>query len=365
MANNTATTTDAVQCLTCKIVDEYVSLANNFTQDLSQALLLPMYTLFISLVGLWVVIQGIRLILCHTDLLKVAHEFLFVSIAALLLSGQGPVLVNEIFSITLQTMGAASSVALMVGMKENAVTVDYNSIGGGLHALMLTAENAIMKILQIGVAISSTTSVFEPLQWIYALLLIVPYFILWIAYFAQVVVSIFRIMILAILSPFMMLGFGFGWGRDMLKNGMRTVISSFIVLFTSTAVIGVLLYAISSFELDSQKMETTTIREFASITNVRFLLTVAMGWLGTAFMTEATGLANSITGSNFTNNAAGTIVAGALGTAAAVSQAPGVGGAQGLIGKAMSGAFYGAGKGVGAGIETSKRVDELIKKMKK
>jgi len=354
------TTTKIADCFTCTIVDEYVNLAIHFTQDISELLFPGMLALFMSLVSLWVVIQGIRLIITRTTPGDVAEQFIYVMIAAVLLGGQGSELVNAIFVASLQTMGAAASIALQVGSPDSLSAMPDMTVGGGLHALMMTAETAIKDIIGMGVVIASSWTITTPLQILYALILIVPYFILWIVYFAQVVVSIFRVMMLATLSPFMILGFGFGWGREMAKGGVRSLISSFIVLFSSTAVIGVLLYAIESLNIGEADGQSA--RDIASLDNVKFMLTVAMGWLGTAFMTEATGLANSITGSNFTNNAAATVVAGAAGTAMALSKAPGADALKGELGNRagnfMGNAAYGAGAGAG-------HVAELIKKMKK
>ena len=336
-------------CFTCDIVNEYVNLANQFTQDLSQALVPAMWLLFMSLVGLWVVIRGIQLVLVQTTIMDFGKEFIFVIIAAVLLSGQGPELINMIYEAALGTMGSAASIALIVG-KHAPIATDTTTLGSGMVELVRTAETAIMKIFSLAWRIAAAWSITTPLMVVYALILIVPYFILWVAYFGQVVVSIFRIMMLATLSPYMMLGFGFGWGRDMAKSGMKAMISAFIVLFASTAVIAVLLYALDNLGIDG----TTTddgIRALADITNPKFMLAVAMGWLGTAFMTEATGIANSITGSQFTNQAVATIVAGAATTALALGKSPG---AQALTselqhraGNFVGNAAYHAGQGAG------------------
>ena len=52
------------------------------------------------------------------------------------------------------------------------------------------------------------------------------------------------------------------------------------------------------------------VRELADILNPKFMMAVALGWLGTAFLFEATGIANSLTQSQFTNAAAATVVGG-------------------------------------------------------
>ena len=342
--------TDKIEtCFTCDIVSEYVNLANQFTQDLSQALVPAMWLLFMSLVGLWVVIRGIQLVLVQTTIMDFGKEFIFVIIAAVLLSGQGPELINMIYEASLGTMGSAASIALIVG-KHTPIAADTTTLGSGMVDLVRTSETAIMKIFGLAWRIAAAWSITTPLMVIYALILIVPYFILWVAYFGQVVVSIFRIMMLATLSPYMMLGFGFGWGRDMAKAGMKAMIAAFIVLFASTAVIAVLLYALDNLGIDGTTSDDG-IRALADITNPKFMLAVAMGWLGTAFMTEATGIANSITGSQFTNQAVATIVAGAATTALALGKAPG---AQALTselkhraGNFVGNAAYHAGQGAG------------------
>ena len=50
-------------CFTCGVVNEYVTLANAFTQDLSTVLVDPLWVIFLSLAGLWIVIHGIKMVL--------------------------------------------------------------------------------------------------------------------------------------------------------------------------------------------------------------------------------------------------------------------------------------------------------------
>ncbi|MBF0251731.1 MAG: hypothetical protein HQL35_14005, partial [Alphaproteobacteria bacterium] len=344
-------------CLTCGIIEQYVNLANHFTQDLSKLLVPGMWKFFIALASLWIVIQGIRLALTRTTINDVAEQFIFVCISGFLLGAQGSDLIDMIFVASLKMMGAGASLALQVGSPEPLSATADLSVGGGLHALMQTAEKAITTIIHLGFQIAQSWSITTPLQIIYALILIVPYAVLWIVYFVQIVVSIFRLMILATISPFMMLGFGFGWGRDMAKGGIRSVIATFIVLFSSTAVIGLILYAVKSLQLSS--LETEQVREIASITNVSFMVAVAMGFLGAAMLTEATGLANSIVNSSFTNNAAATVVAGVAGAGYALLNSPGADGLKGVMGKGASGAAYGAGRGVG---HINQMAEELYQK---
>ncbi|MBL4614294.1 MAG: hypothetical protein JKY27_05410 [Magnetovibrio sp.] len=272
--------------------------------------------------GLWIVIRGLQLAAFHTTIRDVTKEFMFVIIAAILLSGQGPELVNTIYSASLNMMGSAASVALAVGDQSDTAATAVNGtvpLGSGMKTLVCTAEEGVTNVFIMGSMIAKSASLTDPMPYLYALVLVLPYFLVLIVYFSQVVVSIFRVMMLAVLSPFLMLGFAFGWGRDMMKSGVKTLIAAFMVLFGSTAALAVMLYGISSLDIGVDPTQES-VREMASITNPDFLLALAMGWLGTAFMTEATGMANSIAGSSLTNTAAGIITAGATATTAILSK---------------------------------------------
>ncbi len=357
-------------CFTCDIVSEYVGLANQFTQDLSSALVGPMWVLYLSFAGLWIVIQGLRLVMGQTTLADIVREFMFVMIAGFLLSGQGPELVNNIYSAALSMMGSAASIALQVGdlgTTANATASGAIPLGEGMTALVRTAEEGVTDVFRMAGSIAGSATLTDLMPVLYALVLVVPYFLVLVVYFSQVVVAIFRIMMLATLSPYLMLGFGFGWGRDMMKAGVRTLISAFMVLFGATAALAVMLYGVKKLDIGAATEES--VRAMASIDNPTFLLAVAMGWLGTAFMTEATGMANSISGSSLTNTATGVITAGASASAMALKNNPA---SRFLGGSAMDmttgGAAWGASKlaqgaGYGAGA-AAQQVQDLVNKAK-
>lgn len=373
-----AETDKFAKCFTDDIILEYVRLANEFTQDLSTALISPMWSLFSALAGLWIVIEGLRVITFRTTIEDVAKEFFFVIIAAFLLSGQGPELVNSIYSAALSMMGSAASIALQVGNDTDTTLTTVNGLvplGDGMKTLVCTVEGGVTQVFNMGSLIAKSASITDPMPWIYSLILIVPYFLVLVVYFSLVVISIFRIMMVAVLSPFLMLGFGFGWGRDMMKSGLRALISTFMILFGGTAAVAVMMYAVRSLDIGDVTQED--VRNMASITDPKFIVTLAMGWLGTAFMAEATGMTNTITNSSFTNTAAGIITAGAVATSAALIKNPATQGAAGLIGAGAAeaggnflhntakGAGYAAGVAGAAGGHMANQVGELIKKMKK
>ena len=309
-------------CWTCPIVKQYVDTAFEFTQSAAGVLLEPMYLLFGTIAGLWIVIQGLRLIFNTTTWDDIFKQSIFVFIAAILLGGQGPKLASAVFEVSLATMGSAAAVALEVRgerkeiqrIRSNGGSVPFEA---GMLALVGAAEEGIGGVIKTGWSLMSDTAWHDLRPKILAIVMIVPYFLVLIVYFSQVMVSIFRVMMIAVLSPFLMLGFGFGWGRGMVTAGVRTVLSSFMILFGATAALAVMVFAVGDLKIGEYlaKLDTVPSEELYS---GKFLLAVAMGWLGTAFIAEATRIANSITGSVLDNSAAAIVTAGAVGTAAGV-----------------------------------------------
>lgn len=303
-------------CNTCTIVESYVELANSFTQEISSALVLPMQIIFLSFVGIWIVVQGYRLVLTRTTIQDVGKEFIHVVIAWMLLATTGPDLVNNIFNVALKTMGAAAAVALRTANKtQDWPAPNSSSIGAGMTDLVSAAEQGVTGVFGMAQSIAESAAWNNWLPVVYALVLVIPYFLVLIVYFSQVVVSIFRITMLATISPFLMLGYGFEWGRPMAMKGLNTLLSSFMVLFGATLALAIMLFGVTSLDIAAPQ----AVDGMSNILNPSYLVAVALGWLGTAFMTEATGIANSITGSALSNTAAGIITAGAAGSAAAIA----------------------------------------------
>ncbi len=320
-------------CWTCAPVQEYVKLSSDYTKDLSSALIEPMQILFMSCVTLWVVVAGLKLVMAATSPTKIAQEFFFVAIASVLLSTQGPTLVEDIYRVSLLIMGGAAEAALSVAASTSQSSSEFT----GMVALVERAEKSVSTVFTIAANIATAGSALNPILYVYAIILVVPYFLLIVIYFAQVVVAIFRVMMIATLAPFLFLAFAFGWGRTMAISGLRTLISTIIVLFACTAAVSVTIYGVNGLDLDNTDIP---IEELASITNARFLLILALGWLGTAFLTEATSIANSIAGTLLSNTAAGIITAGTVGTAMAVAK-----GTYGSLNPMTIGARYAGFKG--------------------
>jgi len=319
------------------VTGEYANLANQFTQGLSEALHGPMWILFGAFAGLWVVIQGLRLVVFRTTIIDVAQEFVFVMIAATLLASQGSSLVNTIYSGSLSMMGGVASTALEVAPQDGGAFATVNGgvpLESGMVSLVCTAQSAVKKVLYMGSYISQTGSLTDPMPWFYALALVVPYLFVVVVYFSQVVISMFRVIMLASVSSFLMLGFGFGWGRDMMKSGVKTLLSAFMILFGATAALAMLIFGINSLDI-GENPTLESVRAMATLDSPEFILAFLMGWMGTAFMTEATGMANSIAGSVLSNTGVGIITAGATATAGMLTKNPAT---TALMGGAATGA---------------------------
>lgn len=309
------------ECILSETVDLYVNLSTNFSQDVSTALTVPMQTIFLSMVGLWIVIQGYRVIMAFITPLDIIKDFVFVFIAWTLLNMQGPELVNDIFSSALQVMGSGASVVMDTASSNNKVTGNFTPDGlAGMSGLVCYTETAMQNVWGVATSIADQTTLTNPLPLLYAIVLVLPYILVVVVYGAQTLVSIFRVLFLATISPYLMMAFGFGFFRQEAISGVRTLLASFLVLWAATISVAVLVYGVSEVSQDLQD-NIMNADEGISIFNAKYLLVLVLGWAGTALLTEATGLANSITKSSLTNTAAGVMSAGMIGTGMAVAKA--------------------------------------------
>lgn len=294
-------------CVTCESVDKFTGLANSFTTNLADALENPIRLLFVALLGLWVVISGYKLSIRPSALPEIIQEFLFIGIASALVAGHSGAsgLISSTYEAALSIMGGASEVAFKVAAGNSSFSSDQE----GMARLMAVIENIVIaKVFKATIAIISSGSALNPMNWLYAVIFVLPYMLLLFMYFAKVVVAMFRVLLIAVFSPFLCMCFAFNWGRPMAVSGLRTLLSSIMVLFAATAAVSITLYGVQA--LDFSPDGIGRIKDFASIENPNFVLAIILGWLGTALMTEGVAIANSITGSLLTNTAAGIITAG-------------------------------------------------------
>lgn len=311
------TTADlAAKCWTCDPLKAYVDLSQDFVDRLSDVLQAPMLMLFASFCGLWIVVSGIKLALRMTDLNKIIEEFVYVSITGVLLGSLGTSLISSIYSSAISIMGGSSAAVFSLAAKVES------SGYSGLVSLAANGEQAVYKVFQAAGAIVSAGSLYRFVLYVYAVLLVVPYFLLVVVYSSQVVVAIFRATMCGVFGPFLFMAFAFGWGRDMAKSGAKTLLASVVVLFASTAALSLTIYGVNKgITFNPADLTGEALNKFASVSNPDFLVILFLGWMGTALMTEGTSIANSIAQTALTNTAAGIMTAGVTGSAALLGKA--------------------------------------------
>ncbi len=94
----------------------------------------------------------------------------------------------------------------------------------------------------------------------------------------------------------------------MVVQALKSLLAAYMVLFGATLAIGLVLYAVAALQLDGY------VDASGDLQDMKVIVPVVLGWMGFAFVTEATGMANSITQSQFTNSAVAALTGGALAT---------------------------------------------------
>jgi hypothetical protein len=312
MAGESATITPdlSTTCWTCKPLQTYVDLTQDFVDRLSDALQTPMLMLFASLCGLWIVVSGVKLALQMTDKSAIIKDFVFISITGVLLGSLGASLISAVYTGAISIMGGSSGAVFTLAASAQS------SGQSGLVELAANGEQAVFKVFQAASAIARAGSAFNIANYLYAFILVLPYFLLVVAYSSQVVVAIFRATMVGVFAPFLFMAFAFGWARGMAQSGSKTLLAAVLVLFASTAALSLTIYGINAvIEVDPATLTGQELNKFASISNPEFLVVLFLGWMGTALMTEGTSIANSIAQTALTNAAAGIMTAGASASA--------------------------------------------------
>ena len=134
----------------------------------------------------------------NEDPFKFIGNLVYIIIASILLGGQGVSLIETVFKTTLDLMSSSAAVAFEVA-GQKPISSNYT----GLAALAASGETAIAQVFYIAGSIAKSGGLLAVVNIVYAIVLILPYFLLMIAYSAQVVVCIFRLMMLATFAPFL------------------------------------------------------------------------------------------------------------------------------------------------------------------
>ena len=299
-------------CLSCEIIESLGDLGAKLAQNASDELSGPISMIFMAISGVWVIIAAIKLALKQWELQMIVPEVFFLVFSLSLIIGNLDGLLMPAYEAMLSLMTGAAQTVFAAGGTE--VSSDYE----GMSALMVVVEKGIKTVFDIAGTLMATYA--PPLAYqILAVLLVLPYVVLFCMYFSQILVAMFRLMMLALLAPFLVAAFGFPWGRPMAFAGLRTALGAVMVLFAATAAVSLALSGIHTLEIDEIE-NMGLVKDFATLGNAKFLLMILMGWLGVALMMVGTELANSIVGTLLTNAAAGMMTAGMTGTALSLAK---------------------------------------------
>ena len=302
-------TLDKIECITCDSLDLYAELSKGYIEAVSLALYDPVLTVFASLVGLWVVVSGLQIWLAMVSPVHIMRDFLGIIIAFGLLTAQGGEFVSNIYESSLDLMGGAALIAFTVG--PNAPPLESD----GIRGMMEATENGVSTVFIAAYDVIADGNFLSPTSYLYAFLLVLPYFAVIALFFSKIVVSIFRLIMLGIFAPFLIMFFAFGWGRGMAIAGLKTLLAAIVVLFAAAASVGLLLYGVGIILGDGSSLGA----DGSDLLETKYLTLLILGWVGTALMTEGIGLANSITEATLSNVAAGIISAGIIGSGVAAS----------------------------------------------
>jgi type IV secretion system protein TrbL len=318
-------------CFSCSTIRLYLDKSEDFTDRLADALQVPMLTLFASLVGVWVIIIGIRFLINPGSAKNaVADNVLNLLIASILLGGHANGLISQAYTAALATMSGAATIAFEVG------GVPAISGYSGLEGLIATLEQAIYKVLQVCAAIAKEGGMTDLGPIVYSILLAIPYIGMLALYIGQVIMALFRIIAITAMSPILALFFGFSWGRQMTASGVKFFISSGLILFGCTLAMGFALAGVDSLNMDNAEDASAA---WTSLNNGELVVVLIMGITGIVLMLEATSIANAIVGGFLSNNGASSIAGGMSGAAQAAGNAAGTAG-KNFIGNAVD-AFQG------------------------
>lgn len=298
--------------LSARIIQEFVDLANEFTTDLSIVLIPGLQSIFIALVGIWAILSGVKVMFGTVNVRDFFKDFMYVCISYLLLFSQGKTLVYTLFNTAFSVIGSAASMVINSGAK-----LEDTPEASGFASLAISVEEGMSQVVHMAMSIAAEWSVTNPLTILYAVALILPFILLLLGYMSQIVIAIVRLILLASFSAYLMLAYGYEWGREMAKEGIKTLLSTFIVLLGSTVAVSLVIYGVTRLEIGKTgSLDVETV----SLADPAYLFALLIGWLGTALMVEGTAQANSISKSALTNNAAGIMTAGVAGTGYALAK---------------------------------------------
>ena len=302
-------------CFSCHLMGKYTDLAAGYVGDISMILSPIMLDLFNSTVPFWIVVTLIFVQIKHWTWTRFFQHlgFVFVTYQVFMLNQDD--FISYIYHTALEIMGQTATLALLGGVDLQIYTTQSYAASGMVN-LVYTVEEAIEPITELAwIMMEDTAGVFFPgLGFLLGLFLIVPYFFVLTVYFSKVAVAVFRVMMLAMFAPVIIYFSAFSFGKDMWKSALKTLLASIMILLACTAAIAMLMYGAQNIVTELKP----TGKDFFTEHKLDVLLLILLGLMGTAFMAEANGIANSLAGTVLSNAATAIMTGGVAAGGAAV-----------------------------------------------
>ena len=326
--------TDFLDCISCDSIRLVSDVADKFVNQMSVALAGPVQLLFMSLAGVWVAISAVKLMVGSIDPRKLVLETFFVILSFGLLQSQGVDLVKNVYKVSL-------------GIMANTSTVAFNLTGhidvrddAGLAKLAETAESGFGTIFKVSIHYFTDAGWLNPMKkFLFPALLFFPYLYVIVVFFSKIVISMFRLMMIGVFSPFLVMALGFPWGMPMARAGLNTIIAAIAIMFAASAAFGLLIFAV---HITTQDLINVNLNE-PTLASGPYLAIVALGFAGGALITEAIGIATTLTSGRLDNSSSAVLSAKAN-QPLAIAKGLGRSGALGVKGMVVAAAINAIGK---------------------
>ncbi len=310
--NNAKSAADA--CFHCDALQGYVDQTTSFTNDLSTVLQDPMTTIYASSGLLWIVVTFSLYGLSLTNEGKISKEFITILGAGIVLHTCTPQAITGMYSLCLVIMGGLAGKCFDT-LRGGLDTTGYD----GIVALAAQSQHAMGKVFDLVMALWSSGSALDPRNPFYAILLGLPYGVIFVTFSAQIIIAIFRAFLVSLFGPYVFFAMAYSWGFPMLLQAARLFMSATIVLFSSTACMVLTIYCVEGVSINTG-MKGPELDTFASLTNPDFFILLFVGLAFAALHFEGVGIANSLCQTMLTNTAAAMMTGGSAAAGLAIAK---------------------------------------------
>lgn len=268
-------------CYTCAVAEAYLANTSGFIERLLGAVQGPMQVLFIAMAGVWLALLGLRLTLNTANFIEFGKDAVFLLIGYGFLEGLNTQFVTAIFEATINTMYGAA--ARMIGESTGSTAVNTAGL------LLSSIERAFWTPILISWNMIQNAGVLEAVViTFFALVLCLPFVLMLILYVKHVVWGLFRVTLIAIMSPFIVGVSSFPFGRQVWSTAINQMLASILVLTAVTAVFSLIFSAI---QIPLESMSQISPDEFTNQQIGEFLMAVILAWCGTYLVTESASFA--------------------------------------------------------------------------